>query len=81
MASRATPAQLRKIYVLAKETGMDSDLLHLYVFNTVKKDSLSALTITDAVKVIDGLSGKKRSRQEHAGMEDKGPCKKNGMAG
>ncbi len=66
MASKATPAQLRKIYVLARETGMDSDLLHLYVFNTVKKDSLSGLTITDAVKVIDGLSGKKKSREEHA---------------
>ena len=66
MASRATPAQLRKIYVLARETGMDSDLLHLYVSSTVKKDSLSRLTVTDAVKVIDGLSGKKKSREEHA---------------
>ena len=66
MASRATPAQIRKIYVLAKETGMDSDLLHLYVSSTVKKDSLSRLTVTDAVKVIDGLSVKKKSREEHA---------------
>lgn len=64
MASKATPAQLRKIYVLARENGMDSDLLHLYVSNITKKDSLSRISITDAVKVIDSLSGKKKGREE-----------------
>ena len=66
MQSKATPAQIRKIHILAKEQGMDSDLLHLYVYNLIKKDSISKLSITDAVKVIDGLNGKKRSTEEHA---------------
>lgn len=68
MVSKATAAQIRKIYILAKEQGMDNDLLHLYVDTLVKKKNLSKLSITDAVKVIDGLSGKKRAKdtEEHA---------------
>lgn len=64
MASKATPAQLRKIYVLARENGMDSDLLHLHVSRIAGKDSLSRPSITEAVKVIDSLSGKKKGREE-----------------
>lgn len=66
MESRVTPAQIRKIHVLAKEQGMDYELLHLYVYNLTQKNSISKLSITDAVKVIDGLNGKKRLKEEHA---------------
>lgn len=65
MASKATQAQLRKIYVLAKEAGMDHDLLHLYVNRMAKKESLSELTITEAGAVIDGILGKARGKGEH----------------
>ncbi len=64
MVSKATPAQLRKIYVLARENGMDSDLLHLHVSRIAGKNSLSRISITEAVKVIDSLSGKKKGREE-----------------
>lgn len=54
----ASAAQKRKIFVLAKEQGMDQELLHAYVCALVKKESLSKLTIREAIQVIDGLSGK-----------------------
>ena len=54
----ASAAQKRKIFALAKKNGMDNDLLHAYVCALVKKESLSKLTILEAIQVIDGLSGK-----------------------
>ncbi len=54
----ASSAQKRKIFALAKERNMDNDLLHSYVFALVHKDSLQKLSVSEAVKVIDGLSGK-----------------------
>ena len=53
-----TNAQLRKIHVLAKERGMDSDLLHLYVQNMIGKEHLKDLSIREAIQVIDALEGK-----------------------
>lgn len=61
-----TPAQLRKIHTLAREHGVDEDLLHEYVCSLVGKDSLRKLTIQDAVKVIDGLAGRQASRKDPA---------------
>lgn len=63
MAAKATTAQIRKIHVLAKERGMDADLLHLYIDSMVKKDSLAKLSISEAIKVIDGLAGKKAGEE------------------
>lgn len=54
----ASAAQKRKIFALAKKNGMDNDLLHAYVCALVKKESLSKLTILEAIQIIDGLSGK-----------------------
>lgn len=56
--AKVTTAQIRKIHVLAKERGMDDDLLHIYIQNLVKKESISKLTISEAVRVIDGLEPK-----------------------
>ncbi len=64
----ASAAQKRKIFVLAKEQGMDQELLHAYVCALVKKESLSKLTIREAIQVIDGLSGK----------EARSPCPQRG---
>ena len=54
----ASAAQKRKIFMLANASGMDHDLLHSYVSALVRKDSLKELTMMEAVRVIDGLSGK-----------------------
>lgn len=53
-----TPAQKRKIWLLARENGMDEELLHLYVSQLTGKDSIRKLTIMEAVTVIDALEGK-----------------------
>jgi hypothetical protein len=54
----ASAAQKRKIYKLARDFGMDDDLLHSYVFNLVHREHIRDLTVNEAVRVIDGLSGK-----------------------
>ena len=56
---KITPGQMKKIHALAKETGMDDDLLHGYVHMLTEKDSLKDLTVSDATRVIDGMVGKK----------------------
>lgn len=58
-------AQRRKIYMLAGEKGLDNDTLHAYIRSLTGKDSMTQLSIKDAIKVIDGLEGKK---QTTAGM-------------
>lgn len=54
-----TAAQMRKIHVLARDYGMDNDLLHVHVQTVTGKDSLKKLSLGEAVRVIDSL--KKRS--------------------
>lgn len=63
-----TTSQMRKIYVTAKERGMDSDLLHIHIQMLTGKESLKQLTISEAVKVIDSLEGKAASERK---MTDK----------
>ena len=60
--TKATPAQLRKIHVLASEKDIDNDTLHTYVFNITGKKSLKELSITDAVKIIDSIQGNEDGR-------------------
>lgn len=56
---KITPSQMKKIHVLAKEAGMDDDLLHEYVYLLTEKDSIRELSLNDAARVIDGMVGKK----------------------
>lgn len=56
-----TPAQKRKIWLLARENGMDEELLHLYVSQLTKKASIRELTIMEAVTVIDALEGRPKT--------------------
>lgn len=58
-----TPAQIRKIWILAREKAMDDELLHMYVSQITHKDSLRNLTIAEAAKVIDALEGKPRQEE------------------
>lgn len=51
-----TSAQRRMIFKLSGERGLDDELLHAFIFNLTGKKSTKELTITEAVKVIDGLS-------------------------
>lgn len=56
---KITGAQNRKIHMLASQLGMDDDLLHEYVGMVTGKEHISGLSISEAVKVIDGLAGKR----------------------
>lgn len=70
---KITQGQMKKIHALAKDTGMDSDLLHEYVFMLTEKESLKELSLSEAGRVIDGMEGRKgyergdrvSGRQEH----------------
>lgn len=65
----ASGAQKAKIHVLAKERGMDKDMLHDFVYQLTNKESIRALSIMEAVKVIDALEGKREraadAKKEH----------------
>ena len=62
---RITAAQVRKIYITARERGVDNDLLHEHIERLVKKDSIKLLTKKEAAEVIDSLEGKPRSGKDH----------------
>ncbi len=57
--NKASAAQLRKIYALAREKGVDNDNLHSLLYSICKKEHLSEITITEAIKLIDSLEGNK----------------------
>jgi len=52
---KITEKQLKIIWTLARQLGMDSELLHETVFDVTGKDSLKKLTVPEAVGIIDGL--------------------------
>ncbi len=54
--------QIKKIHVLAKERGMDNDLLHTHMEMLVEKSSIRELTKQEAIILIDSLEGKAGSR-------------------
>ena len=54
-----TTAQIRKIHAVARERGLDQDLLHYHIETVTGKDSIKKLTIMEAVNVIDALEGKR----------------------
>lgn len=57
MAGLITRAQMAKIYALAAELGLDNDLLHELVSAETGRNSIKALTIPEAVLIIDRLQG------------------------
>ena len=54
-----TTSQMRKIYAAAREHGLDNDLLHIHLQTVTGKESLKELTMSEAIKLIDSLEGKK----------------------
>jgi len=52
---KITQKQLRMIWTLARQLGMDDELVHEMVFQVTGKDSLKKLSVPEAVGVIDGL--------------------------
>lgn len=62
-------AQMRKIYALAREHGIDTDLLHTHIQMLTKKASVKELTVTEAIQVIDSLEGKEKKAAGHASVK------------
>ena len=56
---KITPSQRRKIFALSREQNIDSEDLHAFVYKITRKKSLKTLTIHEAIKVINSLSGEK----------------------
>lgn len=57
--SQITNAQIKKIYVTAKELGIGNELLHTFIFNLTGQEHISALTKYEAIEVIDKLERRK----------------------
>lgn len=56
-----TDAQRRKIFILARKKGLDDEMLHSFVYNLTKKDSLKKLSKAEAINVINALEDKKQA--------------------
>lgn len=66
MGKAVTYGQIKKIHVLAKERGMDNDLLHEHMEMLLHRSSIKELTKREAAMLIDSLEGKAASGQDHA---------------
>ena len=66
----ASAAQMRKIYALARERGMDGDLLQVHIGILTGKASLKEITVSDGIRIIDSLEEKRR---EAAGKDGASP--------
>lgn len=53
-----TQAQIRKIYVLGRDLGLEQGLLHEHVCMLTGKGSIKSLSCREAAGVIDSLAGK-----------------------
>lgn len=61
---------MRKIYAIAKELGLDSELLHTFIFNLTAEQHISALTKDEAVKIIDELEFRKTGIRKNKVFKD-----------
>jgi len=59
--AKLSDAQRRKIFKLKSEKGLDVDTLRAFVHSQVGKQSISELTVVEAIKVIDALEGPKQN--------------------
>lgn len=68
-----TASQVRKIHVLAREYGLDNDLLHVHIQTITGKDSLKKLSLGEAARVIDSLEKRSSDRMtwKQSGLIDK----------
>lgn len=63
MSEPVTKQQMRIIYASSKQLGLDNDLLHARCYALTGKEHISALSKTEACKLIDALLGKQRTPQ------------------
>ena len=56
--AKISKAQQRKIFILAREHGLDDELRREYIHTLTSKTSTKFLTMKEAIKVIDNLEGK-----------------------
>jgi hypothetical protein len=63
-----TPAQRKKIYALARQLGMSSETLHLYLKNTIGKEHISQLTRAEAWRFTEKLNKILQDRQEKCAL-------------
>ncbi|UCG94126.1 MAG: hypothetical protein JSW13_06805, partial [Candidatus Aerophobus sp.] len=58
--------QLKLLWVLARQLGMDSELLHEFIFSVTGKGSIRALSVLEAKEAIDALvlNGAKVTRKK-----------------
>lgn len=56
-----TEKQRRLLFLLAKQRGMDNELLHSYVETQTGKQSITEVTTQEAKTLIDGLQEKKQT--------------------
>ena len=62
----ATAAQVRMLWYTAKKAGMGSDVLHARCQNVTGKEHISELSKAEAGRLIDDLTGCKRSTWQQA---------------
>ena len=56
-----TEKQRKLLFLLAKQRGMDNELLHSYVETQTGKQSITEVTTQEAKTLIDGLQEKKQT--------------------
>ncbi len=59
-----TEKQRKLLFVLAKQRGMDNELLHSYVETQTGKQSITEVTTQEAKVLIDGLQEKKQTAKD-----------------
>lgn len=62
MAVKISKSQIAKIWAMARELDMDSDLLHVFVCNYTGLESIAALSKAQAIKVIDAMEARLNKR-------------------
>lgn len=71
LASKISLAQQKKIYVTLKEKGFSDDRLHQYIMRRFNKESITALTSSEAGEVITKLEGLESIEEEiHVDVEE-----------
>lgn len=61
-----TYGQIKKIYAVARERGIDNDLLHEHMEMLLHRSSVKDLTKREAAVLVDSLEGKAASGGAHA---------------
>ena len=61
MIEKITEKQRKLLFVLAKQRGIDSELLHNYIEAQTGKQSITELTKEEAKRLLNGLQEKKQT--------------------